>query len=241
MAETASAAVKVNSPIPIDQKVELNLIAVGTSDGTQQATAFGNPSQRSYIESQIDSVWAQAGIDVELSSKLTPYQDDFAFDGRPNDYSLASGNTRPFNDLYKILSDGDLAGVGSPSSSIVDVYFVNVVPCWGERGYYQTNGCARGNRGGFVFYLGEGMLTSTRNMDIVAGVFSHELGHNLGLTHVSDKSNLMNPTIYNGRLTPAQVDLVRQNNSGLLSPIPEPSSVLLLILSSLFAFNRKRD
>lgn len=42
------------------------------------------------------------------------------------------------------------------------------------------------------------------NVGTFANIIAHELGHYMGLDHVSDQSMLMNPTIYEGKLTISQ-------------------------------------
>ena len=56
----------VDPALPITHQVHVQLIETALDDGTQTATVFGNATQQAQIESLIDSVWGQAGIDIEF-------------------------------------------------------------------------------------------------------------------------------------------------------------------------------
>src|SRR5687768_16008125 len=84
------AALTIDPARPITHRVTVQIIETALSDGTSPATVFGNTSQRSSIEAAIDSVWAQAGIDIAFLPTITRYNDTLAYQG--------NGASRPTND-----------------------------------------------------------------------------------------------------------------------------------------------
>ena len=64
-----SAALVVNPTVPITHHLTVQPIVVSDDDGTDTATFFGTVTQQSEIEGFIDTIWGQAGIDVDF---LTP-------------------------------------------------------------------------------------------------------------------------------------------------------------------------
>lgn len=244
MATDGNATLITNSSIPITHEVTVQPIRTTTTDGTEIAGAFGNSSQTANIEQSVNEIWSQCGVRVKFLSMKT-YANDFAFDGRPTDYSSAS---RPNSHLVSIINNGDSAGVGSTDATVVDAYFVEIVPGFAQLGANFVAGLARVDRGGLTVYVSDSLPTFTNGRDVVASVFAHELGHNLGLNHTSTTGvNLMDATGGTAQLTSSQCDVIFTNNGGvdgfdLLQPVPEPGSLVLLIgaLSCLGFFRRVR-
>lgn len=125
------------------------------------------------------------------------------------------------------------AAPGSGSPGVINVWFVDQISdCGGTGGVY---GCA--------YLPGNGVaIADAAFRDQRLDVLAHELGHNLGLTHVDDPFNLMAygdlrlvplalADIYPfgplDRLDPEQIALAR--SSPYLVPIPEPASLALVI------------
>jgi hypothetical protein len=61
-----SAALVTNPARPIAYRVNIQLIQTALDDGSSPATVLGDPDQRADIESKIDAIWAQAGIEVNF-------------------------------------------------------------------------------------------------------------------------------------------------------------------------------
>ena len=70
-------ALTVNPAIPITHRVTVQPIVVSNDDGSNTAAFFGTLSDQMDIESVIDVIWAQAGIDVEFLAP-TSYDSTFA-------------------------------------------------------------------------------------------------------------------------------------------------------------------
>src|SRR5688572_3777949 len=95
---TAGAEIIVNPPQPLTRRVTVQLIQTALDNGSSSATVFGNSSQRADIEASIDSIWAQAGIDIAILPTINRYNDTFAYQGN------AGGGTRPGGDLSTIFN-----------------------------------------------------------------------------------------------------------------------------------------
>jgi hypothetical protein len=209
------AALIVDPARPITHRVNVQLIQTALSDGTSPATVFGNSTQRAAIEAAVDSVWAQAGIDIAFLPTITRYNDTIAYQG--------NGASRPSNDLNTIVSRASLAGVMNNDSSVINMFFVNVVPGFGPAGENSANGIGSIGNDGIAQFVGDNLLTYQAGREVIAGVVAHEIGHNLGLKHVgSGQANLMSPQGTTAQLTAAQISAVFQtvfrNDSVALIP-----------------------
>lgn len=241
---SANAAVTVNDPISITHFVSVNVIQ--TNNGTDYANAFGNETQRAYIETEVNRIWAQVGVQIQFSSTITPYNNSFAFDGNGADYTSVSRST---SDLNTIVSQGDTNGVGSSDFANIDLYFVNVVPGFTETGTYTANGLAFVDGNGVAMYAGTGLYEWEGGLDVIAAVLAHEIGHNLGLPHTANGGdNLMSPSGSEDRLTQAQRDIIFTDTANWqdgfdllqLYTVPEPSQTMFVAIAGVFFVLRKK-
>lgn len=227
------AAVVVNPAMPIDREVVVQLIQAREDDGSGAATVLGNSTQRLAIELALDQIWAQAGINITLLPGFTPYNSSFALDANN------TTETRPTNDLSTIFAQASIAGVVN-TSNVINTVFVDIVPGFSLRGENSAAGLASisGNR--IAMFVGDNLLGSQGGLEAIAGVFAHEIGHNLGLIHTGNGgANLMSPDGTTEQLNSTQITTAR--SSSLLRVVPEPSAAICLTLAfGLFAAQRRR-
>ena len=153
-------------------------IQTALDNGSSPATVLGNATQRAEIETKIDRIWAQAGIDIEFLPTVVRYNNTFAYQG-----SNGTG-TRNQGDFSTILSQAAAqGGILNASASVINMFFVNVVPGFGPLSAKTSAGLANIGRNGIAAYVGASLLTFGKGTDVIAGVLAHEIGHNLGLKH----------------------------------------------------------
>jgi hypothetical protein len=213
---SAQAAVDVNPAQPITRRVTVQLIQTALDNGSALATVFGDSTQRVSIESSIDLIWAQAGIDIAFLPAITRWNDTFAYQG------TAGSGTRSTNDLSAIVNLAASEGVLNPSSSVINLIMVNVVPGFPPLSEDTSAGYARVNGNGINGFVGDNLLTFSNGRDVIAGVMAHEIGHNLGLNHTPDRlPNLMSPNGTTEQLDVAQIAIARASRFAIsiLTPV----------------------
>ena len=159
-------------------------IVVSNNNGSNTAAFFGDADTQAEIEALIDDIFAQANVDVIFQNAVS-YNDTFANTGN-------TSGTRPTSDLEPIVDDGDARGIGSANANVIDAYFVQKAPGFGNVGNSTANGLAFVDSSGTAIHVGDTLLTFQAGLEVIAGVVAHELGHNLGLFHVEAASNLLN-------------------------------------------------
>jgi len=201
------AALILNAPLPITQRVTVQPIIVSDSDGTNTAEFLGTPSQQTIIEGLIDDIWAQAGIDVQWLS--------------PNYWNNTTANSGVYS-LSSLGSNGNSAGVVHSDPLVLNAYFVEITPGSTDLGEYTANGLAWVGSNGISQANGDQLVTWLAGQEVVASVVAHEIGHNLGLDHIASTENLMLSSGDGERLTSSQISTASASSFSV-AYTPEPA------------------
>lgn len=244
IASLAHGALVVNPGISITHNLRVQPIIVqqAAGQGGDLATFFGSASEKGEIEGFVDTIWAQAGIDVTFLAATT-YVSSFAYNGFPADYTSA---TRPTVDLSTIVSGGPVHA----DPTVLNMFFVEIVPGFTYTTLNTSNGLAFIDGNGVAMFVGGNLLSFGLGREAIASVVAHEIGHNLGLDHLMQAENLLqsggspNP---GQRINAGQISTIFTDNPGadgfnLLVPVPEPSVGLLglLAVGAICASRRRR-
>jgi len=167
----------------------------------------------------IDTIWAQAGIDVNFLS-ANFYHDIFANEGNVS--------PRPFSDLTDIVSDGNTAEITHADPNVINMFFVNVAAGFSLLGEDTVAGLAFVGGNGITQYVGSNLLTFSAGIEAIASVVAHEIGHNLGLPHITEASNLIESSISGQQLNTAQITTALASNFSV-AVVPVPPAIFLML------------
>jgi hypothetical protein len=211
----AAAALIVNAARPITDRVNVNLISVADNDGTDStAGTFGNATQRGQVFSLVDTIYSQAGVDVEFTFRAGTYNSSFARIGTPGNNS-----PRPQSDLSLMNSAAMAAGgVLSSNPSTINVFLVSIVPGFSQLGTNSAAGLASIGGNGVTYYGGSALAGFANGLEVLASVLAHEIGHNLGLSHNSLTENLMKSGGNGERLDAAQISTILASRFTVTAP-----------------------
>src|SRR5262249_13199858 len=122
----------------------------------------------------------------------------------------AGSGTRPQGDLNAILPNALAAGVLNSDPQVIDMFMLNVVPAFAPLNENTAAGLSYVDGNGVTGFVGDNLLTFSDGLDVIAGVFAHEIGHNLGLQHTATGGpNLMSPNGTTYQLDASQIATAR--------------------------------
>ena len=236
----ATAALILNAAMPITERVTVNLIDVANNDGTNAASVFGNVAQQAAILNNIDLIWAQAGIDIDFKFRAGTYNNTFANFG-----TTGANSPRPGNDLFTTISNAQAAGgVLDPNPNVLNLFLVNIVPGFSQTSANTANGISILGGNGITAWAGPNLVSFAAGQEVIASVFAHEIGHNLGLDHIVEAENLMQPggsPNLGQRLNAAQIATAIASPFSVVVAVPEPSSTGLILVSiGIFGLKMRR-
>lgn len=182
------------------ERIFVQPVIAANSNGSNVAEFFGNASQEADIKGRIDDIFSQANVDVQW----LPVK-------RWNNTSVNVGSgsgTRPGSDLNAMVTLGDESGFGSRDSRVVDLYFVEKVPGFGDTNDNVANGLAFIGISGVAMHTGDNLPNFASGRAVAARVAAHEIAHNLGLRHTDGEETLMTSGSGSTRLTQSQIDTI---------------------------------
>ena len=231
---TSSAALVVGLPIPITHEVRVQGIIVSEDDGTNTATYLGTLVQEGQIETLVDEIWSQAGIDITFLPTVD-YNSTFAL--------LGTSDPRPTSDLNTIVSQARSDGILHPDVRVINMFFVKN-PAGFSTGLSANTaaGLAFVGGNGITQYIGANLPGFSGGRDSAASVISHEIGHNLGLHHLVEAENLMQPggsSDPGARFNASQITTAHNSNFSAMI-VPEPSSLILSMVGAITLVSRRR-
>lgn len=215
----ARAALIVNASRTLTDRINVNMIAVADSDGSDStAGALGTSAQREQVFSLVDDIFAQAGVDVSFTMRPGTYNNSFARTGQ-----TGNNNPRPSTDLRDLYQTAAAAGgVLSTNTNTINLFLVSIVPGFSQLGANASAGIATLGGNGIAYYGGANLSTFAAGREVLAGVLAHEIGHNLGLSHNTTAENLMQSGgdgAKGQRLSAAQITTVL--SSRFTVPLPQ--------------------
>lgn len=236
-ASESRAALITNMAMPITHRVTVQPIIVSNDDGSNTAEYFGNPTQQALIQGHINTIWAQAGIEVEFLAANT-WNNSFANIGNP-----MNNNPRPNGDLNLTVNAGDAAGVANLDPNILNVYFVEIAAGFSNQSELTANGLGFVGGNGISQHVGDNLVSLTLGRELIAKVVAHEIGHNLNLPHIVEAENLMleDAPFTNARLNATQMTIALASPFSVeIAAVPEPGSLAVISLSIIGYVARRR-
>ncbi|MEE9395802.1 MAG: hypothetical protein V3V31_02195 [Methylococcales bacterium] len=251
---SAYGALVTNPARLIEAIVTVQPIIVSDDNGANTATFFGDAVQQAAIETRIDSIWNQAGIDVNFLAP-SAWNNTFAnwgTGGSPNN----NGQTRPgVTDLRKIVDTGKAAGVANDDPNVLNMYFVNIPPAFSfeelnpGNNFFKTGGFSFINGNGSAYSVADFLdnVPSPGNTEGIGNVVAHEIGHTLGLVHTNslgfaeeDKNLLWSGDRQGQLINDVQIAIALDSNL-VVTAVPVPGAVWLFgsALLTLFGVNRR--
>lgn len=244
-AGVSHAALVVNPPMTINRTLTINPIIVSDNAGNNTANFMGSASQEAEIKAFVDTIWAQAGIDVEWLAPQTINNTEI-LDGSEG----PNGNApRPTSDLSGDAGGIDHATLGSSVlvSSTLNIFFVNIPAGFSAPGPNSAAGLAETPGDIISMFVGGNLLGFEGGREVIASVLAHEIGHNLSLPHHAVSEGLMysDPTpdpSPGERLSSAEIAsaLASGNSRGLFTLVPEPSSLAMMGIACLTMVVRRK-
>ncbi len=151
------------------------------------------------------------------------------------------GGQRPNSDLNQIIDDGTSAGVTHADPYVINIFFVKIAAGYGPLANNFAAGLAMVGDNGISQYVGDSLPGSGGGRELIARVVAHEIGHNLGLVHISEANNLMKSGGSGEILSSTQIATAIASGFSV-AVVPLPAAVWLFgaALLTLLGFRSRR-